>query len=143
MTTYARIDPASGLVRDTIELTPEQFAALSGNPKQSFLRPLVIDAMPTPASNQLVTSMGYVVEATQVRQTWGLRTKTQSELDSEAQGAERGLLRAMITALQADVTTGITAAPTTAAQAFVEIQDLKRRALRADRILLWFVKQQT
>lgn len=142
MTAYARIEPATGLVRDTIELTPQQFSALNGNPKQAFIKPLIIDAQPATNGSNVVVSAGYVIESTQVRQTWALRPKTQAELDAESQATEFALLRAMRTALQTDVSAGITAAPTTAAQAFIEIQDLKRRALRADRILLWLLRQQ-
>lgn len=141
MTTYARVDPSTGGVRDLIELTQAQYDALAGNPKQTYLRPLVTDVQPTPVANQIVVSTGYAVETTQVRQTWALRLKTQAELDVDAQATELAALRAMRAALQTDIGAGITAAPTTAAQAFVEIQDLKRRALRADRVLLWLLKQ--
>ena len=142
MTTYARIEPSTGLVRDTISLTDAQFHAFDGNPKQAFLRPLVIDAQPGPTTSQAVVDAGHVIEATQVRQTWVLRNKTQAELDADAQSSELTALRTMVAALTTDIQAGITAAPTTTAQAFAAIQDLKRRALRTDRAIRWLLKQQ-
>ena len=128
--TYVRLD-ASLLVieRFGIELTAPEFAALQANGKASSLRLWVIDAQPVPSATQVVIDAGYVIEATQARKTWTLRNKTQAELDAEQQAADLVVLKALVTALNADIAAGITAAPTTAAQAFVEIQDLKRRAL--------------
>lgn len=140
MPTFARFDPVSNVIT-VIDITQAQFDALAGNPKRAFLRPLVVDAQPSPSSAEVVINAGYVIEPTQVRQTWALRAKTAEELAASAQATELGLLRQAMAALQADITAGITAAPTTAVQAFVEVQDLKRRALRSDRILLWLLKQ--
>jgi hypothetical protein len=142
MTTFARIDPATNAVRDTVELTPEQYAAFEGNPKRDYWRPLVIDAKPTPSASQRVESAGYVIEPTQVRMTWRLVDKTAAELEADANAAELGQLRALLEALRADIDAGLTAAPTTAAQAYSQIQDLKRRALRTDRVLHYMLKHQ-
>jgi hypothetical protein len=141
MPTFARIDPSTSAIA-LVDITQAQFDALAGNPKRAFLRPLVIDAQPVPSATEVVVDAGYVIEPTQVRRTWALRAKTQAELDAVAQDAELALLKQAISVLQADIADGITAAPTTAAQAFVQIQDLKRRALRADRVLLWLLRQQ-
>lgn len=89
MTTYARLDPLTMLVRDTVELTPEQYAALNGNPKQAFIRPMVIDAQPTPTAAQRVGRGPYVVEPNQVRQTWVLSEKTAEEIAAEVEQSER------------------------------------------------------
>jgi hypothetical protein len=140
MTAYARIDPVSNEVT-VIELSAEQYAAFAGNPKQQWLRPLVVDPLPVPSPTQQVVRAGYVIELTQVRQTWSLRDLTAAELNGVAQEAERAVLKTLRNVLEADVAAGVTAPPTTAAQAFVEIQDLKRRALRTDRVLLWLIKQ--
>jgi hypothetical protein len=141
MTTFARINPLTSAI-ELVDITQAQFDALAGNPKRAFLRPFVIDTQPVPAADQVVVDAGYVIEPNQVRRTWALRAKTQGELDAAAQDAELALLKQVTGALQADIADGITAAPTTAAQAFVAIQDLKRRALRADRVLLWLLRQQ-
>lgn len=119
------------------EVPNEDYLALQAHPtKAAFILPVVIDAQPTPTSQQVVESAGYVVEAAQVRRTWALRDKTAAELDDDALAAELVQIKALRSALQADVTAGLTAAPTTQAQAFAAIQDLKRRALRTDRVLL-------
>jgi hypothetical protein len=141
MPTFARIDPITNAIAP-VEITQAQFDALAGNPKRAFLRPLVIDAQPVPSATEVVIDAGYVIEPTQVRRTWALRAKTQAETDAAAQDAELALLKQAISVLQTDIADGSTAAPTTAAQAFVQIQDLKRRALRADRVLLWLLRQQ-
>ena len=105
MTTYARLDPITLLVRDTVDLTAQQYAALNGNPKQAFIRPLVIDAQPTPTSAQIVVRGPYVVEAARVRQTWLLQDKTAGQIAAEAAAADRATelqqLRLAIAALQA------------------------------------------
>jgi predicted nucleic acid-binding Zn-ribbon protein len=115
MTTFARLDSLSGLVRDLIELTAEQYAALDGNPKQALLRPLVIDAQPTPSATQAIVNAGYVVEPTQVRQTWALRDKTADELEVEAIDAAKDGYQAHIDALnvQLDITNAMRGAMTT------------------------------
>ena len=141
MPTFARIDPISSAIT-LVDISQSQFDALAGNPKRAFLRPLVIDPPPVPSSTEVLVNSGYVIEPTQVRQTWLLRAKNADELATAAQATELGLLKQAMAALQTDITAGITAAPTTAAEAFVAVQDLKRRALRTDRVLLWLLKQQ-
>lgn len=82
---YAKLNAVTpSLIDRIVDLTTEQYQALNGNPKQAYLRPLVVDAQPTPTTAQVVVSAGYVVEPTQVRQTWALRDKTAAELDAEA-----------------------------------------------------------
>lgn len=73
MTMYAKLFPETLAVECFLDLTDEQFAAFSGNPKQSYLRRLVVDAKPVPTAAQMVVNAGYVVEPTQVRQTWALQ----------------------------------------------------------------------
>lgn len=136
MTIYYRVSDAA--LRD---ITPEQYAALALN-KRAELRIYIVDAQPIPTAGQVVIAGGVVVGPVEAHLTYTLRAKTAAELDVAADVAELTQLRAAISALQADVAAGITTAPTTAAQAFIEIQDLKRRALRADRILLWLLKRQ-
>lgn len=145
MTTYARL--RADLSFDTlVELTALQYTALQANGKAQFLRLYSEDAQATPSATQYVNAGPYVTDATTTRKTWTLVNKTQAQIDAEAllasQATTLTALKIAITVLQADVTAGITAAPTTAAQAFTEIQDLKRRALRADRVLLWLLRQQ-
>lgn len=141
MPIFARLDPLTNAVT-LLDITQAQFDSLAGNPKRAFLRPYVVDAQPVPSASEVVINAGYVIEPTQVRRTWALRQKTAAELATEADATELAQLKQVIGALQADISDGITAAPTTAAQAFLEIQDLKRRALRCDRVLLWLLKQQ-
>ena len=142
MTAYARLDPIAGTVNAIVNLTQAQFDALNGNPKQAYLKPLVIDTQPVLTAAQTIVDAGYAIEATQVRQTWSLRNKAQAELDADSQAAELVQLKAMVSAIQTDIDAGITAAPTTQAQAFTAIQDLKRRALRTDRVLKYLLKKQ-
>lgn len=88
MTIYARLSEA-GEFRDTVELTPDQYHAFDGNPKQQLLRPFITDAQPVPLSTQTVQPGPIVVELTQVRQTWILVDKTAAELAAETEAAER------------------------------------------------------
>ena len=135
MTLYARPDPndsQSNDVRDFITPPPSAKGWL----------PLIIDARPTPNAAQVVTDAGIVYGPVEAHQTWALRDKTQAELDIDTQASELAALKALVAALTTDIQAGITPAPTTAAQAFVEIQDLKRRALRTDRAIRWIIKQQ-
>lgn len=141
MTTYARLTQDKTAFEALVELSAEQFSALAAW-KQSFLRLYVVDAPPTPSATQLVIEGAPLIDATTYHKTWTLRDKTQEELDADTQVVELAQLQNMIAALTADIQAGITAAPTTAAQAFVEIQDLKRRALRTDRAIRWLIKQQ-
>lgn len=141
MTTYARLTQDGTALEAILELTALQYAALAAW-KRSFLRLYVIDAQPEPSTTQKVVPGAPSIGVAEYHVTWQLVAKSQAELDRDDQTTELALLRTLLGALQADIDAGITAAPTTAAQAFVEIQDLKRRALRADRVLKWLVKQQ-
>jgi hypothetical protein len=134
MTYYARINPNDGTtdVRD--------FAAPP--PAAKGWLPLVIDAQPVPSASQVVVQNAITFGATTATQTWSLRAKTQAELDGDAQAAELTALRTMVQALTDDIALGVTAAPTTAAQAFVHIQELKRQQLRVNRAVRWLLKQQ-
>ena len=104
MTDYARLDPLTMLVRDIVRLTPEQYAALDGNPKQALVRPLVTDAQPVPTSAQLLRAGPYVVEPNQVRKTWVLVDKSAEEIAAEAEQAARTVdlaqIRSVITAMR-------------------------------------------
>ena len=142
MPTYARLTQDKLAVEKTdIALTPEQFGSM-GAWKQSFLRPYLVDQPPNPSAAQVVDFAGYVIEDAQVRQTWNLRNKTQAELDADSQTSELTALKTMLGSLTADIQTGVTTAPTTAAQAFVDIQDIKRQVLRLNRAVRWMLKQQ-
>lgn len=140
MATFAVLDPGTLSVVGLKELTQEQYAALNGNPKQDYIRPLVIDPRPTPEASSVAEVGHYVVEPAQVRRTWVVRAKTAAELDAEQQAAERELLRQLIDALATDVADGITAAPATLLAAAQDIQALKQRQRRADRILMWLLR---
>jgi hypothetical protein len=102
----------------------------------------VIDAQPVPNAGEKVVDAGVVVGPVEARRTWALAPKTADELEADAQVSDLNSLKAALTAITAEIAAGITQAPTTAAQAFVEIQDLKRRALRTDRAIRWLIKQQ-
>jgi hypothetical protein len=90
---YARLIPNTETVETFLELDPAYVAALSAN-KRALLKPVVSDPMPTAGPAQVVESRGYVVEANQIRQTWGVREKTADELKAEADAAEREQLKA-------------------------------------------------
>jgi hypothetical protein len=125
-----------------LDITPEHYALLQANGKAAFLRLWVPTAPPVPSSAQRVAEAAPIIDATNATQAWALVQKTPAELDVDAQTTELAQLKTLIAALTSDIQAGITAAPTTAAQAFVEIQDLKRRALRTDRAIRWLLKQQ-
>ncbi len=135
MTVYARLHPETLAIDAFVDLSDAQLAALNGNPKAALLRAVVDDKAPEPGASQNVEFAGYTVEPKQVRKTWRLVEKSPQQLDAEAAEVEHKQLAAMAAALSADIQTGVTAPPATAAQAFEHIQDLKRRQLRADRIL--------
>lgn len=90
---YARLIPDSSVVETILDLSPEYVAALAAS-KRELLRPLVIDAQPTPAAGQVVYSNGYVIEPAQVRRTWAIRAKTADELAMEQDATEREQLKA-------------------------------------------------
>lgn len=105
MTTYARLDPLTLLVRDAVELTAEQYAALNGNPKQAYIRPLVADPQPTPTASQYVIAGPYVVEPTRVRKTWAVVEKSAEEIAAEAEQearlADLAQIRTVLAAMKA------------------------------------------
>jgi hypothetical protein len=143
MTLYARIDPLTQQVARLVELTAEEYAAFEGNPKQQWLRPLVVDAVPTPSATQVVVNAGYVIEPTQVRQSWGLREMTADELEGAAIQAAKAGYAAAIDEIQLrlDITNAAFNAMTTAQKFDVlredrrivlkDIKDLLRQAKRA------------
>lgn len=137
MTTYYRV--TDGAVRD---LDDAQFAAMQANGKAANLRLYVVDVQPVPSSTQVVINAGVVVGSVEAHQTWAMRAKTQAELDNDALTVERTALLAMVQNLTEDIALGVTPAPTTAAQAFVHIQELKRQMLRMNRVARWLLKQQ-
>lgn len=135
MTLYARPDPnnpGQNDVRDSDTVLP----------LAKGWRPLAINVQPVPSATQAVANAGIVYTQTTATQTYALRNKPQAELDFEAQASELAALKAMVAGLNTDITNGITAAPTTAAQAFVDIQDIKRQVLRLNRAVRWMLKQQ-
>lgn len=135
MTLYARPDPDSMAQNDVRDFaTPP--------PIEKGWRPLRVKVQPVPTASQALGDAGIVYTPTTATQTWALRNKTQAELAAETQAADWAILRGLVAALTTDIQAGITAAPITAAQAFLEIQDMKRRALRTDRAIRWLVKQQ-
>ena len=142
MTAYARLDPIAGTVNAIVNLTQAQFDALNGNPKQAYLKPLVIDTQPVPAASQIVVDAGYVIEAAQVRQTWALRAKTETELLAASQATELAAIKSFLTQLDNFITANDTAAPTTAAQAFADIATIKVVLWRLARGMRWVIKQQ-
>lgn len=133
---YARIDPLT-LAVTLIDITQEQFNALDGNPKQAWLRQLVIDAKPVPSASQVVVDAGYVIEPTQVRQTWALRNKTADELEAESLAAEKVQITTCIAEIQTqlDISNAAFNAMTTA-QKFDVLRDDRRASMKAIKFLL-------
>lgn len=145
MTTYARLK--TDLTFDTlVQLDAAQYAALQANGKAQFLRLYSVDAQPTPSGTQYVAAGPYVTDATTTRKTWALVDKTQAQIDAETlaalQATELTALKAAVSGLTTDIAAGITTAPTTAAQAFIDIQELKRQMLRLNRVARWLLRQQ-
>lgn len=88
MTAYARLN-ALGEVDRLIDLTAEQYAALVTNGKAIWLRLWIVDAQPAPSPAQVVERGPIVISSTEAHQTWSLRDKTASEVESDAIVAER------------------------------------------------------
>lgn len=137
MTTYARLN-SGGTFDQFVDLTAEQYAALQANGKAAWLRTWIVDTKPVPTATQVVINTGIVITATEARQTWGVRAKTQTELDSEENEAERTRLRTVITNIAASV-----AAPDIAGTAAERIVKLETRTLRLERICLWLLRRFT
>jgi hypothetical protein len=100
MTLYARIDPLTQQVSALVDMTLAEYQALDGNPKQQWLRPLVVDAKPTPSATQVVIDAGFVIEPAQVRQTWSLREMTADEIEAAALLAEKAQIAQYIADIQ-------------------------------------------
>lgn len=137
MTLYARLNDA-GTVERTVDLTPAQYADLQANGKAAWLRAWAEDAKPTPTAGEVLVDTGITVTATEARQTWGVRAKTQAELDADASEAERTHLRTVITNLAASVSS-----PDTTGTAGERIVKLEARTLRLERIALWLLRRFT
>jgi hypothetical protein len=100
MTLYARIDPLTQQVSALVDMTLAEYQALDGNPKQQWLRPLVVDEKPAPGATQVVVDAGFVIEPTQVRQTWALREMTADEIEAAALLAEKAQIAQYIADIQ-------------------------------------------
>lgn len=120
---YARINPDGSV--SLVDLDPAFVAALiaANNPKAASIRTYVIDTQPVPSATQNVADAGYVIEPTQVRQTWALVDKPQAVLDREADAAELAQLQAVVAALQAGAGTA------------------GERLVRVERVCVWLLKQ--
>lgn len=125
------------------ELSDDQYESLAGNPKQAYFRLLVVDERPQPQPDQVVERGPFVIEPQQVRQTWATRAKTAEESAFDAELAELALLKQMIEALNVAIQAGAGVAPTTAAEAFAQIQALKVQVLRLNRIARWLLRNRT
>lgn len=147
MTTYVRLN-AGGAIESRIELTPDQYAALQANGNAAWLRLWVVDTQPVPTATQIVISAGIVITSTEARQTWGLREKTQAELDAEANAADRPLLFQMITSISADID-AYNANPDVSGTAVerltkleARVKDLEKQQRRDNRILRYYLREQ-
>ncbi len=134
MALYARLN--DGVFSHTVDLTAEHYAALQANGKDVLLRTWSEDAKPVPTATQVLVNAGIVITATDARQTWALRDKTQAELDAEENEAERVRLRTVIANLAESV-----AAPNVTGTAAERIGKLEARTLRAERICLWLLRR--
>jgi hypothetical protein len=96
---FARLFPVTLLLKDVIQLTQQQYAALQvSNPtKAALLRPLVTDILPTITALQKIVAGPIVVEATQARETWLVVNKTASELEIEELETEQSQIADRIT----------------------------------------------
>lgn len=147
MSTFARITQA-GVFDTLVELTQEQFAALQANGKAVWLRIWVVQPQPTPTATQVVISDGIVITPTEARQTWGVREKTQIELDAETNSADRPLLLQMLSAITTDIdaynanpdATGTAVERITKLEA--RVKELERQQRRDNRILRYYLRTQ-
>jgi hypothetical protein len=137
MTIYARIDPLTLQVDALVDMTLAEYQAFDGNPKQQWLRPLVVDAKPAPGATQVVVDAGFVIEPAQVRQTWAVREMTAEEAEYAALQAEKALIAQDLDAVQArlDITNAAFNAMTTA-QKFDVLREDRRVTLKAVKFLL-------
>lgn len=147
MTTYARIT-ATGEFDGLFDLTPEQYAALQANGKATYLRIWVVDPQPVPTATQVIINAGITIGATEVHQTWGLRDKTQIELNNEQNAADRGTIVGLMATIVADID-AFNANPDVSGTAVerltkieARVKDLERQQRRDNRILLYFLRGQ-
>lgn len=147
MSTFARITQ-NGVFDTIVELTAEEFDALQANGKAIWLRVWVVDTQPTPTATQVVISAGIVITPTEARQTWGLREKTQAELDAETNAADRPLLLQMLSSITNDIdsynanpdVTGTAVERITKLE--VRVKELERQQRRDNRILRYYLRGQ-
>jgi hypothetical protein len=103
---YARIEADGSITLH--DLDPALIAkwVAESNRKALVHRPLAIDTQPAASATQIIVDAGYVIEPTQVRQTWALREKTADEIEVGDVLAERDKLPEIIADLktQRDVT---------------------------------------
>lgn len=85
---------------------------------------------------------------TEARQTWGVREKTQAELDAEINSADRPLLLQMLSAITTDID-AYNANPDvtgTAVERIIKIEarvkELERQQRRDNRILRYYLRTQ-
>lgn len=147
MTAYVRLN-ADGAIERHLDLTPEQYAALQANGKAAWLRLWVVEAEPVPTATQVVAPGPITISATEARQTWTIRDKTQVELDAETNAADRPLLLQMIAAITADID-GYNANPDVTGTAVerlakleTRVKDLERQQRRDNRILRYYLRSQ-
>jgi hypothetical protein len=138
---YAKFISGTQTIEGAVEMAPAYLATLSPN-KQSMFRPLVTDAQPTPSSTQVVLSAGYVIEPTQVRETWALREKTADELEDESIGADRAQIAAALDAINTQLAiTNAQVDAMTAAQVRSLVRDDRRITLQVLRYMVRRVKR--
>lgn len=146
MTMYARLN-VGGNIERLIDLTADQYTALQANGKATWLRLWVVDAKPAPSATQVVIDAGIIITATEAHQTWGLRDKTQAELDVDTNALELPTVVAYVDQWTTDIqayTTNIDTSGTIAVQAanmWVHIKDLQRMVLRNNRALRFLARE--
>lgn len=88
---FAKLSPDLLSVIEVVDIEESVYLnwVATGNPKAQFMRYLVTDAQPTFDPATQVLEVGpYVIEATQVRETWVVRAKTAAELEADALAQE-------------------------------------------------------
>jgi len=146
MTTYARLTESQTSVETWVELTADQYAALQGNGKASWLRLWVEDAKPTPGPTQAVSAGHITITQTEARQTWVLRDKTERELAAEQNAADRPTLVQLIAAITTDID-AYNANPDVSGTAVerltkleARVKDLERQQRRDNRVLRHYLR---
>lgn len=102
--------------------------------KTGRVRPLVVDSQPAfnPAT-QRVTFSSYVIEPSQVRQTWQVVAPSQAELDAIANASERQAVKDLRTQIAADIDESQT--DQAQAQAFIDLNGSATNTQRNDEVL--------